>query len=34
MHTSALIALGFVLFLITFIVLAIARALLGTAKSY
>jgi phosphate transport system permease protein len=34
MHTSALIALGFVLFLITFIVLAVARALLGTAKSY
>jgi phosphate transport system permease protein len=34
MHTSALIALGFVLFLITFVVLAIARALLGTAKQY
>jgi phosphate transport system permease protein len=34
MHTSALIALGFVLFLITFVVLAIARALLGTAKTY
>jgi phosphate transport system permease protein len=33
MHTSALIALGFVLFLITFVVLAIARALLGSAKS-
>ena len=32
MHTSALIALGFVLFLITFVVLAIARALLGGAK--
>ncbi len=30
MHTSALLALGFVLFLITFVVLAIARALLGT----
>ncbi len=30
MHTSALLALGFVLFLITFAVLAIARALLGT----
>ncbi|MGC1301144.1 MAG: phosphate ABC transporter permease subunit PstC [Caulobacteraceae bacterium] len=29
MHTSALLALGFVLFLITFAVLAIARALLG-----
>jgi phosphate transport system permease protein len=33
MHTSALIALGFVLFLITFAVLAIARALLGGAKT-
>ena len=32
MHTSALIALGFVLFLITFVVLAIARALLGSAR--
>ena len=32
MHTSALVALGFVLFLITFSVLAIARALLGSAK--
>jgi phosphate transport system permease protein len=32
MHTSALIALGFVLFLITFIVLALARALLGAAR--
>lgn len=32
MHTSALIALGFVLFLITFAVLAIARALLGAPK--
>ena len=30
MHTSALLALGFVLFLITFAVLGIARALLGT----
>ena len=30
MHTSALLALGFVLFLITFAVLALARALLGT----
>ena len=30
MHTSALIALGLVLFLITFIVLALARALLGS----
>ena len=29
MHTSALLALGFVLFLITFVVLALARALLG-----
>ena len=34
MHTSALIALGFVLFLITFAVLAIARALLGGQRSY
>ena len=32
MHTSALIALGFVLFLITFAVLALARALLSTQK--
>ncbi len=32
MHTSALLALGFVLFLITFAVLALARALLGSAK--
>jgi phosphate transport system permease protein len=32
MHTSALIALGFVLFVITFAVLAIARAFLGAAK--
>ena len=30
MHTSALLALGFVLFLITFAVLAIARTLLGS----
>jgi phosphate transport system permease protein len=29
MHTSALLALGFILFLITFVVLALARALLG-----
>jgi phosphate transport system permease protein len=33
MHTSALIALGLVLFLITFAVLAAARALLGPAKA-
>jgi len=32
MHTAALIALGFVLFLITFAVLAIARALLGAQR--
>jgi phosphate transport system permease protein len=32
MHTSALIALGLVLFLITFAVLALARALLGRQK--
>jgi phosphate transport system permease protein len=32
MHTSALIALGLVLFMITFTVLAIARALLGRPK--
>ena len=32
LHTSALIALGFVLFVITFVVLAIARALLGAQK--
>jgi phosphate transport system permease protein len=32
MHTSALIALGLVLFLITFTVLATARALLGRQK--
>jgi len=34
MHESALIALGLVLFLITFAVLALARALLGTARTY
>ncbi len=34
MHTSALIALGLVLFLITFAVLALARALLGAQRSY
>jgi phosphate transport system permease protein len=34
MHTAALIALGLVLFLITFTVLAIARALLGVQRSY
>src|ERR1019366_6945692 len=33
MYTSALIALGFVLFLISFVVLAIARALLGSEKA-
>ena len=33
MHTSALIALGLVLFMITFAVLAIARALLGADKN-
>ena len=33
MHTSALIALGLVLFMITFAVLAIARALLGADKT-
>src|SRR3954447_10691825 len=33
MHTSALLALGFVLFLITFVVLAAARALLGHGHS-
>jgi phosphate transport system permease protein len=32
MHTSALIALGLVLFMITFVVLAVARALLGSEK--
>ncbi len=34
MHTAALIALGLVLFLITFAVLAIARALLGVQRTY
>jgi phosphate transport system permease protein len=34
MHSAALIALGLVLFLITFSVLAIARALLGTQRSF
>ena len=34
MHTSALIALGLVLFLITFAVLAMARALLGVQRTY
>jgi phosphate transport system permease protein len=33
LHASALLALGFVLFLITFSVLAIARAMLGTEKN-
>jgi phosphate transport system permease protein len=33
LHTAALIALGLVLFMITFAVLAIARALLGAEKS-
>jgi phosphate transport system permease protein len=33
MHTSALIALGFLLFVITFIVLAVARLLLREAKA-
>ena len=32
MHSAALIALGLVLFLITFAVLAIARMLLGADK--
>ena len=32
LHTSALIALGFVLFIITFVVLAIARSLLGVQR--
>lgn len=32
LHTSALIALGFVLFVITFVVLGLARALLGAAR--
>ncbi len=34
MHTSALIALGFVLFVITFAVLAIARTLLGRGTKH
>jgi phosphate transport system permease protein len=34
MHAAALIALGLVLFMITFSVLAIARALLGAQRSY
>jgi phosphate transport system permease protein len=34
MHEAALIALGLVLFLITFVVLALARGLLGTARRY
>jgi len=34
MHEAALIALGLVLFLITFAVLALARALLGATRSY
>lgn len=33
LHTSALVALGLVLFMITFTVLAIARALLSTSKT-
>jgi phosphate transport system permease protein len=33
MHTSALLALGFVLFLITFAVLAIARTMLGAQRN-
>ncbi len=32
MHTSALLALGLVLFLITFAVLAVARALLSSQR--
>ena len=32
MHSAALIALGLVLFLITFVVLAIARALLAVER--
>jgi phosphate transport system permease protein len=32
LHRSALIALGLVLFMITFAVLALARALLGASK--
>ncbi len=34
MHEASLIALGLVLFMITFAVLAIARAMLGTLKTY
>ena len=34
MHEASLIALGLVLFMITFTVLAIARAMLGTLKTY
>ena len=34
MHTAALIALGLILFLITFTVLAIARLLLGVQRTY
>ncbi len=34
MHSAALIALGLVLFVITFSVLAIARALLGVQRSF
>ena len=34
MHTAALTALGLVLFLITFSVLAIARALLGAQRHH
>jgi len=33
-HYSALIALGLVLFMITFTILAIARALLGAQRTY
>jgi phosphate transport system permease protein len=32
MHASALIALGLVLFMITFVVLAVARMLLGSER--
>jgi len=34
LHTSALIALGLVLFLITFAVLGVARAMLGSLRTY
>jgi phosphate transport system permease protein len=34
MHSSALVALGFILFLITFVVLALARALLGSNQPH